>query len=498
MVSSETTPRAARTVSALIFVAACLSFASWGCRRSPDPSTAPNAATATSAVLDPRCVERPEGCIWCEGRGPAQTLVDPDAPGSSLCDPKDPDDCVDFCSPVMPECAVRWHKGQSCLLPSEQEFRRELFRRDTADRPEALVQGRVLDETGKRIEGAKIRVWFQGTAILDDVSSKDGSFRLKLRVGPWSYSIRVSHNGFAAEVSELKLDKAGSVTRAFRLSPENLTRGRVADDKGAPVGGVSVIALRNPDDPIESGSAQTGDDGNFTLGGLEAKRYYLRASKFGWLPATLKSVVVTPAVVPAARVTIKLTRTGVIKGTVIDSDGDGQPGATVVALLSGGGVSSSPIIWAGDSQGEFAQDRFGMGTYYLWARHGEMLAYPPTKIELEEGDLEAEVELKLSHRGARVRGQLAGARGGRLAAETRVVLLGRSPLALPRKALGEVDGQGRFVVSGVLPGRYELSIRVGSRQLLIASGPREVEIPIEAGATVELPEPVIVRSQPEE
>ncbi|HET6282891.1 MAG TPA: carboxypeptidase-like regulatory domain-containing protein [Polyangia bacterium] len=498
MASSETTTRqflAALTVAAL---AAALAPGALGCRRSPDQSAAPNAATATSAVVDVRCVERPEGCIWCEGRGPATPPVEADSPPASLCDPKDPGECVDFCSQLTPECAVKWHAGPSCLLPSEQEFRRELFRRDTADRPEATVQGRVMDEAGKRVEGAKIRAWFQGTAILDETSGKDGSFRLKLPAGPWSYSIRVSHVGFAAEVSDLKLDRAGSVTRAFRMAPENMTRGRVVDNKAIPVGGVTIIALRNPDDSIESGSAVTGDDGNFTLGGLEAKRYYLRASKFGWLPNTLKSVVVTPAVTPPPRVTIKLTRTGVIKGRVIDTDGDGKPGATVVALLSGGGVTSSPIIWTADSEGEFAQDRFGKGTYYLWARHGEMLVYPPVKIEIEEASLAAAIELKLSHRGARVRGQLSAARGGRLAQETRAVLLGRSPLALPRKAVGEIDAQGRFVVTGVLPGRYELTVRVGPKLLPILSGPREVEIPIEAGATVDLSEAVTVRPQTEE
>ena len=40
----------------------------------------------------------------------------------------------------------------------------------------------------------------------------------------------------------------------------------------------------------------------------------------------------------------------------------------------------------------------------------------------------------------------------------------------------------------LLPGRYEISMRVGSRILQITSGPREVEIPIEPGATVDLPE----------
>ena len=254
-------------------------------------------------------------------------------------------------------------------------------------------------------------------------------------------------------------------------------------------------ALRTADDPIDVTDAQTADDGGFTLAGLDAKRYTLRASKFGFLPVTLK----TPVTVPGPRVTFKLTRTGVIRGRVVDTDGDGQPGATVVALPSGSlGTTGSPVIWEVDTNGEFAQDRFAPGTYYLWARHGEMLLYPPEKIEIATDDLEAEVELKLSHRGARVRGNVMTRAGTAVDPDERAVLFGRSPLALPRKAVGEIDHSGKFVVSGLLPGRYELSVRVGARVLPIVSGPREVEVPIEPGVSVDLPEQVIVRPQAEE
>jgi hypothetical protein len=480
-----------------VALALALALAAGGasCRRTRDRSTAPNAASAPIDMRDVRCVERPEGCVYCEGRAPTAPLVDPDALPASLCDPKDPGTCVDFCTSLAPECAVPWRAGASCLLPSELEFRRELFRRDTADRAEALVQGRVSDEAGHRVEAAKIGVWFQGTAIVDDASGKDGAFRLKLPAGPWSYTIRVSHPGLATELAELRIDRGGTLARNFRLAPEATTRGRVVDADGNPVKGATVLALRNADDPISVAEAQTADDGGFTLGGLEAKRYTLRASKFGWLPVTLK----TPVTVPGPRPTFKLARTGVIRGRVLDADGDGQPGATVVALPSGGlGATASPVIWEVDTNSEFAQDRFAAGTYYLWARHGEMLLYPPEKIEITADDLEAEVELKLSHRGARVRGTVTTRAGTAVDPEERAVLFGRSPLALPRKATGEIDHAGRFVVSGLLPGRYELSVRVGARVLPIVSGPREVEVPIEPGVSVDLSEPVMVRPQAEE
>jgi hypothetical protein len=494
--SANRLSRAKTTARALSLALAALAATGAGpCRRSRDSGAAPNASSTPLDARDVHCVERPEGCIFCEGRGPTSPLVDPDALPAALCDPKDPGSCVDFCTSLTPECAVPWRAGPSCLLPSELEFRRQLFRRDTADRPESLVQGRVSDEAGHRVEGAKISVWFQGTAILDDASGKDGGFHLKLPAGPWSYSIRVSHAGLATELTELRIDRGGTLSRNFRLAPETMQRGRVTDDAGAPVAGVTVHALRGADEPIAIAEAQTGEDGGFSLGGLDERRYTLRASKFGWLPVTLK----TPVTVPGPRVTFKLTRTGVIKGRVLDADGDGQPGATVVALPSGSlGSTGSPVIWTVDTNGEFAQDRFQPGTYYLWARHGEMLLYPPEKIEIDVDDLEAVVELKLSHRGARVRGNVATRANTPVDPDERAVLFGRSPLALPRKAVGEIDHAGKFVVSGLLPGRYELSVRVGARVLPIVTGPREVEVPIEPGVSVDLPEPVLVRPQAEE
>ena len=466
-----------------------------GCKRARESFIAPNAASTSNDSRDVRCMERPEGCVWCEGRGAIPPLVDPDAIPASLCDPKDPAECVEFCSRLTPECAVPWSTVPSCLLPSEQEFRREIFRRDTADRPEGIMQGRITDEAGHRVEGAKISVSFQGTTITEETSGKDGSYHVRLRVGPWSYSVRVSHPGLATDIADVRVDKPITTARSFKLPPESIIRGKVVGAKNEPITGATVRAFRSPDDPVDAGSALTGDDGTFVMGGLDVRRYILRASKFGWLPQTLKG----PVQAPATRLAFRLVHTGVIEGRVVDSDGEGQSHAIVVALLSAGaGATGSPIIWTVDTDGKFAQDRFQPGTYYLWARHGEMLVFPPEKIEISDENLDAEITLKLTHKGARVRGRIVTSSGTPLESETRAVLFGRSPLALPRKAIGEIDRNGSFVVGALLPGRYEISVRVGARILSITSGPRDVEIPIDPGATVDLPETIVVRPNAEE
>jgi hypothetical protein len=127
-----------------------------------------------------------------------------------------------------------------------------------------------------------------------------------------------------------------------------------------------------------------------------------------------------------------------------------------------------------------------------------MLVFPPEKIEISDDDLDAEITLKLTHKGARVRGRIVTSSGTALENEARAVLFGRSPLALPRKSVGEIDRNGSFVVGALLPGRYEISVRVGARILPITSGPRDVELPIDPGATVDLSETIVVRPNAEE
>jgi hypothetical protein len=224
------------------------------------------------------------------------------------------------------------------------------------------------------------------------------------------------------------------------------------------------------------------------VGGLEARRYVLRVSKFGWRLVTLKN----PVTAPVSRLTIKLERATVIKGIVRDADGEPAANVVVAASLAGApSASALPFTWTTDADGRFAQE-FGAGNYYLWARRGDMLVYPPQKVELARSQ-EVDVVLSLNHKGARVQGRVQAGDKYTLGPDTRVLLLSRTPLAFPRTAAGEVGPDGAFTISGILPGRYELSVRDGTRALRIVQGPSDVEVPIEPDSTVALREPVVVR-----
>jgi hypothetical protein len=473
------------------------------CKRSQNTKSNQPQGTAAQSTRDVLCVEQTDGCVYCAGRDNGTTpFLDGDSSRPTVCDPKNEDNCVEFCTFLTPECALPWTRGPHCLLGSELEFQRAAFSRDTVDRPEVVVAGRIVDDNGRRLEGVRIEAWVsrgtQQTALVQETSGKDGSFRVRLRSGPWTYTLRLSKPGYASELIEhLPAEKIASPTgnqpRVFRLEPESSIKGRIVDTSPAsvPVADAEVAALRTSEDGIESSSTRTGTDGSFVLGGLEARRYFLRVTKFGWRPLVLKGV---QAGVPN-RVSVKLTRATVIRGIVRDKDGDPEGNATVAAVLSDApGIPTTPIFWTTNNTGTFAQDRFVPGTYYLWARKGDMLAYPPEKIEIAEGG-DAEVTLQLTQKGSRVTGRVTIEAGPPLSPNARALLISRSsPLAFPRPAVADLeDNDGSFTFVGILPGRYEISVRDGAKTLTIVRGPRDVEIPIDADVTVPLHEPIVVR-----
>jgi hypothetical protein len=464
------------------------------------------------------CVENNDGCLLCKGKLDEAPFLEAAESRPEICAPQDPDDCVEFCSAVTAACALPWTKGPTCLLGTELEWMRAVFHQEAADRPQVTFVGRVTDESGRvRIEGARVRVWVSREAaslhLLDTVAEKDGMFRLPLRTGPWTYTLRLSHAGRASEIVERLQPDARpergtppgpAAARTFRLGPEQVIRGRVVDGAtGEPVADALVSAFRSSEDAYEIAGARTAADGGFTLRGLaERQRYELRASKFGWRPETFAQGPLgrpgapnrnEPIAAPAQRVVLRLVRTGVIRGVVVDADDVAEPDATVLAVLAGAPGPSVPVTWNADEEGRFEQADFVAGTYYLWARRGQMFVYPPVKKELGDGQ-DAEVRLQLHHKGARVIGRVRGRDGEPWAGRGVAKLVGGSPLAFPRAAVADIDREGRFVLTGVLPGRYEVRILSGTRgELGIVRGPRDVEIPIEPGSVVQLKEPVVVR-----
>ena len=406
--------------------------------------------------------------------------------------------CVDFCSRLAPECAVPWRTVPSCLLPSEQEFRRELFRRDTADRPEALVQGRVTDEAGRRIEGAKISVWFQGTAIAEEVSGKDGSFHLRLRTGPWTYSVRVSRAGAGdrdrrAAHRQAGDDRAQLPAGARERHPRARRQRQGRADRGR----------HHPRRPQRRRSGRLGR-------GAERRRRHVRARRArrqALLPARVEvrlaardaEVDGRPRRPRASASSWRAPASS--RGAWSTPTGTGRPNATVVALLSAG-LGATALADHLDRR-QRRQVRAGPlpGRHVLPVGAPRRDAGVPAREDRDQRPGAGRRDRAASCR-TRARACAAASRcaaGAPVEPETRAVLFGRSPLALPRKAVGEIDRDGKFV------GRRAAARALrdlGARRLAHPADHRAARARSRSrsspGATVDLAETIVVRPQAEE
>jgi hypothetical protein len=213
---------------------------------------------------DVLCWQQSYGCVSCVGREGESPFLEAEQSRPTLCDPREPDNCVEFCTALAPDCALPWVKGPGCVFDSELAFRRALFNRDAADRARGGAVGPGHRRGGRRVEGAQVRVWLawrnQLTHLGDEVTGKDGGFRAHLRTGPWNYAVRISHTGLASEIVERlspeRIDRAQP--RVFRLAPEHTIKGRVLDaTTGAPIAGATVVAVRTAEEALQASEART-------------------------------------------------------------------------------------------------------------------------------------------------------------------------------------------------------------------------------------------------
>lgn len=449
------------------------------------------------------CFREASGCMACVGADPAPR---DDVLRPLVCDPVAPKTCVEFCSDFTPRCALPWSRAErDCVFPSALSFRRALYQRDARARHAAVpLTGAVTDNTGAPIPDALVQLWFERDSIvtlLEDLhTGGQGGFRVVLWDGPWRYFLRFGHPGYATEVVGLPaLERArppaGAPTPtpaplAIHLPPAETLRGHVIDGAtGAAIAGATVQAMRGPEDPLDLAQAITDADGGFAFTALARGTYVLWATKFGWRP--LLAPVAASA--PGAGVRVALVAASVVNGIVLEADGLPAAGATVAASLSGPSGGAPAIFWTAEADGTFAEDDFAPGTYYVWARRHDRYVFPPERVEVAAPGHPVSVRLVLGHRGARVSGRMTATRPGtKLPPTIRVTLVSRSPLAYPGPLVARPDAEGRFTFVGLLPGRYDLGARAGDRVLPVVSGPRDVEVPIEAGSAMSLSSAVVV------
>ena len=259
-----------------------------------------------------------------------------------------------------------------------------------------------------------------------------------------------------------------------------------------PLTGVQGLGREFADLRRRSPAVATGTDGSYTFRGLAEGEYRVLVSHPEHLPGPDARAAVAPG--RTARCDVELAPGGSIAGLVLDEEGKPVEGALI------------------SSRGSHADSARGMGKIMgLLSRfvEGSALAAPAETRSARDGsfrlqglepvlqDLKASlagrldgrlhqvppgaqgVKLVLS-RGASVQGRLLD-RAGQPAGGARLELK-ESMGSLPNKDAmmtadldllgektrsGESDGQGRFLLTGVAPGQYELAIRIGKSPVLV-------------------------------
>lgn len=262
----------------------------------------------------------------------------------------------------------------------------------------SAIRGEVVDMlTSKPITDAQIvlekqnqqtRKWESASQTKANL---DGAFEFK-NLPTGYYRLNVSAADHATRIADyVQVLDSTSKRTAIQLSPQATIRGKVVDTNGAPVVGVSVMAYgavttdnssyRQPED---APAAITDAQGSFTLG-VPQGTTHLRATLDGYYH--VDSLGTTTA--PSAAAVIRMTRTGTIKGTVVDAAGNPALGDAMIRFRG----TPDPIgRWGGEislmPDGNFEFKNVPPGEYLVSTGPSPDIANDPNarKIEVKIGE----------------------------------------------------------------------------------------------------------------
>jgi protocatechuate 3,4-dioxygenase beta subunit len=365
--------------------------------------------------------------------------------------------------------------------------------RDVALETGLAVRGRVRDREGAGLPGILVRAeparGGEG-ATADAETDADGAFSLSgLPAG--AYAVVAEAAGFARARASAT---AGGAPVEIVMDVGGTISGRVVDAEGRPVEGATVFGESAEPDSSPARSwvyGTTGEDGEgrFTIRDATPTTYVLRVRASGTGEASLAGVEVA-----AGRTTdvgtVTLARSGTLTGVVVDTDGEGVPGATVLvqreATVSHGDDPRAQT----DTAGTFEVRGVRPGRVDLVVSHPAYVSGRASGIEVEVDKEPAPVRIVLS-RGGRIEGR-ARHRDGRPFDDGRVWV---APIAGRGGFGGEpvpTLSDGSFLVDHVPAGRVNVALMTrvpshpsisGSPGMTILAGVANREMEVKEGET---------------
>lgn len=386
------------------------------------------------------------------------------------------------------------HRGYATeRVPAAVRSRQSTDLRDVVLEAGLAIRGRVRDRDGTALPGVLVRAeparGGEG-ATSDGETDGEGAFLLSgLPAG--AYGVVAEAAGFAhARASataggppvEIVMDAGGTIS------------GRVVDAEGRPVEGATVHG-----EAAETGSATdrsfvwgtTGEEGGgrFTIRDAAPSTYVLRVRASGMGEASLTGVKVV-----AGRTTdvgtVTLARSGTVTGMVVDADGQGVPGATVLVVRDATVRYSDDPKGQTDTSGAFEVRGVRPGRVDVTVSHPAYVGGRASGVDVDVEKETTPVRIVLT-RGGRIEGR-ARHRDGRPFDDGRVSVY---PIAGGGGFTGEPTPtlpDGSFALDHVPAGRVNvvLMTRVpshpqvgGSPGMTILAGVASREVEVREGET---------------
>jgi protocatechuate 3,4-dioxygenase beta subunit len=321
-----------------------------------------------------------------------------------------------------------------------------------------VIRGRVRDREGNGLAGASVRARLRrpGERSLNEATSEADGEYVVAGLGPGTYQLTAVLPGHAtAQATAL----AGGDPVDLVMDAGGEIAGRVVDAAGQPAEDATLAAEWA--DEAEAGSpggafgAAEEGEGRFVLRDLAAGAYVVQARAAGKGEASISGV----RVVAGRRTevgTLRLAAGGIVRGTVVDVDGQGVPGATVVAerdLM----MQSGDLVDQTGSSGTFEISGVPAGRVSVMASHPAYASPKPVVVEVDPEKEPAPIRIVLLE-GARVEGR-ALHRDGRPFASGRILLSSLEPGA---EGIGiepsPVRPDGSFVIDHMGAGRTRIEL----------------------------------------